>query len=148
MKKLLLALFLVFSVVNTNGQVKKEQREKPTKEIKISPMGNFFASADIFEDKVILSFESTNQFAETDTFTVSKDTYKQMFETISKDNFEKEDVYNVETIDGSIVKIMFRKQMMCYNGYVALFLKNGEPNILNKSTVMSKSQMRKLFDVK
>ena len=51
-------------------------------------------------------------------------------------------------LDGSIVKIMFRKRMMCYDGYIAMFFKNGEPHILNKSSVMSKGQMRKLLDTK
>ncbi|MBF4519485.1 hypothetical protein IRZ71_24335 [Flavobacterium sp. ANB] len=148
MKKLLLATIVVLIATNVNGQVEKEQKEKPLKEITIAPMGNFFASADIYEDKVILSFESTNQYSDAESFLVSKDTYKQMFDIISQETFEKEDSYEVKTLDGSIVRIMFRKQMMCYNGYVALFHKNGEPHILNKSTSMSKSQMRKLFDVK
>ena len=71
-----------------------------------------------------------------------------MFDIIAKEDFEKGDSYNVKTLDGSIVKIMFRKQMMCYNGYIAMFLSSGEPHILNMSTGMSKAQMRKLFDVK
>lgn len=148
MKKLILGAILLFSVMNVNAQVQKEQKEKPLKEIKVSPMGNFFASAEIYEDKVLLSFVSTNQFAEIGSFFVSKDTYKQMFDIISKEDFEKGESYDVVTLDGSIVKIMFRKQMMCYNGYIAMFLKNGEPDILNKSTVMSKGQMKKLFDIK
>lgn len=148
MKKILLGAILLFSVMNIKAQVQKEQKEKPLKEINVSPMGNFFASAEIYENNVLLSFESTNQYAGIESFFVSKDTYKQMFEIISKEEFEKGDSYNVETLDGSIVKILFRKQMMCYNGYIAMFLKSGESHILNKSTVMSKGQMKKLFDVK
>lgn len=148
MKKLLLVIILVSTVININGQVQKEQSEKPLKEIKIAPMGNFFASAVIYADKVLLTFESTNDYADRSSFYISKDSYKKMFEIISKEDFEKDDSYKIETLDGSIVKIMFRKQMMCYSGYIALFNKNGEPDILNKSTVMSKSQMRKLFDLK
>jgi len=148
MKKILLGAILLFSVTVINAQVQKEQKEKPLKEINVSPMGNFFASAEIYADKVLLSFESTNQFGDIDSFFVSKDTYNQMFDIISKEDFEKGDSYKVETLDGSIVKVMFRKQMMCYNGYIALFHENGEAHILNKSTVMSKSQIKKLFDKK
>lgn len=148
MKKLLFGAILLFSITNLKAQVQKEQKEKPTKEIKVAPMGNFFASADIYEDKVLLSFESTNQFAQIESFFVSIETYKKMFEIISKEDFEQGESYNVQTLDGSIVKILFRKQMMCYNGYIAIFFENGEPHIINKSTAMSKSQMRKLFDIK
>lgn len=135
MKKLIFTAFMSVAAMALSAQA-----------IEVSPLGVPFASATPTGDTVTLSFESTNQYAPAQIFTVSKAEYAKLFDAIAKENPTPDEFYDVETTDGSKVRVLYRNQTMCYKGYLTMYHKTGQAYLLNKSVVMSKRQMRKLFN--
>ena len=148
MRKKLFGAMLFFSVIGLNAQITKSKLEKPEKVISVGLLGVEYASASIFNDYVILSFGTSNQFDDDQNLILSKEDYKSIGEVMTTEGGDSSEVVNITDQAGQKAVIKsgtgtgYKKELWF------LFKDGSFYTIRNYSNSIGKKGMNKLFDIK
>lgn len=104
-------------------------------------MGSFWASAEVYEDYVTITFQDAEftKITRLVHFGLTPEDFKNVGITLTSDDNKEGDFYSIKTTDGKILAFKFSKMMGTI--YPIIILDGARfPNL-------SKSQFRKLFNI-
>lgn len=146
MRKLFLGTLLLLSVLSFS-QIQKIEVEKPLKTTKIAPMGSFIASADFYEDGVLVTFQDMNftKITVLRTFKLTLDDFNGLSQILLSETNKVDDFYTIKTLDSKMLYFKFTKSFGVIYPFILL---DGDGVKDAKFPNLTKSQMKKLFDIK
>lgn len=145
MKKFLFALVLLFSI-SIFGQIQKVELPKPIKTTKVAPMGSFWASAEFYEDGIIVTFQDFNftKITVLRSFKLSTEDFNSLGKILLSEENKVDDFYQIKTIDSKVLYFKFAKS---FGVVYPIILLDGDGVKDSKFPNLTKSQFRKLFDI-
>lgn len=147
MRKILLGAILLFSTIESNAQIKRIELEKPIKEIVLPDSDRIHGSSVFRDGYVIITLIDTKQNKGTTGFSIDMNTYKNLLEIFSKETFENNETYDINSFTGGSVSLRFVKKENTYDVLIAI-LKGGLDFSEDQVLRLSISQVKWLFDVK
>ncbi len=145
MKKLFLFLAMLLTSVSFS-QIQKIETPKPLKETKISPMGVFWASAEFYEDGVLVTFQDANftKITVLRTFKLSVEDFNSLGKILTSNDNKVDDFYRIKTLDSKELYFKFSKN---FGVVSATILLNGDGIKDSLFPYLTKKQFKKLFDI-
>lgn len=146
MKKFLFVALLLMSIVSF-GQIQKIEVEKPLKTTKVGPMGTFWCGADFYEDGVLVTFQDMNftKITVLRTFKLTLEDFNGLSQILLSETNKVDDFYTIKTLDSKMLYFKFAKS---FGVIYPLILLDGDGIKDAKFPNLTKSQMKKLFDIK
>lgn len=143
MRKLLLGALLLLSTLGFS-QIQKIEVEKPLKTTKVGPMG---CGADFYEDGVLVTFQDTNYTKITvlRTFKLTLEDFNGLSQILLSDTNKIDDFYSIKTLDSKTLYFKFSKS---FGVIYPIILLDGDGIKYAKFPNLTKSQFKKLFDIK
>ena len=147
MKKILLGILLgilLLLSINSFGQITKIENEKSIASTRISPMGIFLIGANIFENRVNVSFTDTKYTTIKiyKNFNLSPKDFEDLYLLLTKEDNKEEDFYNIKTLDEKQLFIKFSKSF----GVVYPIIMLTDSGVDSFVAYLTKSQIKKLFN--
>ena len=145
MRKLLLALTLLFSVLSL-GQIQKIETQIPSLTTKVAPMGVYCASAEFYEDGVEVTFQDA-EFTKVTAlrrFKLTSDDFNSLGKLLTSNENKVDDFYTLKTLDGKSLTFKFSKMMGII--YPIIILQDGV--VTYRFPNLNPKQFKKLFNIK
>ncbi len=111
MKKLLLPLVLFLFTINGFAQITKIERDEVIKETKVAPMGKFWASMTLYEDRAEFmvrdaKFQYLDKYVH---FQLDIETMNQLYDLLTNGEAKVDDEFHVNTLGKETLYIYFKK---------------------------------------
>jgi hypothetical protein len=147
MRKLLLLAVLTLGI-GANAQTELVKGEKPIKTIEVSFFGANYASTDIYVDYVVLSLESTNQYAPATVLLFTIEDYKTLGAFMTNEKIGKDDMLKIKDMTGVKALAFKATSGMGFKTTIAIEHYDGTLSNIPLALVgLPKKQMKKLFDI-